>query len=525
MIRIAFILLCHKEPEAIIEQAKLLASSGDCVAIHFDKSAPAEYYTHLKDALGDNPNVTFANRRVKGGWGEWSLVEGTLLAMQAARDAFEDATHFYFISGDCMPIKPRGYIARYLEDNPYDFVEHHDFIESDWIKTGMKEDRLIYRHYFNERQQKDLFYRSLNIQRALGLSRKIPEDLRIFIGSQWCVLRRDTVNKIFDFIATRKDVIRFFRTTWIPDETFFQTLVMHLVPRSEVKSHTLTLLAFSDYGLPMVQYDDHYDMLRTQSALFTRKVSPNAHGLKAKLAEMFTAPGDQVETADTALPLYEYITKRGRIGRRYTGRFWERGGQIGRGHEVLVVACKKWHVAKRFIESVRQIDGPETLGYVFEEDSGAVPGLGGIENSKEKRGRHRRAFLKMLFEYHNTERLLICLDTSNIAAIRDIQNDDCDLRLLELRCDVDDAYMLGHAKRIGLISDDVDVSIAGPLLATLNRQFKDESDALRDLKLSHFFCVDQHANQPINVETVARFLNVPSEQAAICLRDNRLMRD
>ena len=24
--------------------------------------------------------------------------------------------------------------------------------------------------------------------------------------------------------------MRFFRTTWIPDETFFQTLVRHLVP-------------------------------------------------------------------------------------------------------------------------------------------------------------------------------------------------------------------------------------------------------------------------------------------------------
>ncbi|MBB5516837.1 hypothetical protein FHS89_002879 [Rubricella aquisinus] len=525
MVRIAFILLCHKLPDAIIAQAELLAAGGDCVAIHFDRSAPAEDYARLQEALGDNPNITFAKKRVKGGWGEWSLVEGTLSALRAARETFPDATHFYFISGDCMPIKPRGHIVRYLENNPYDFVEHHDFLESDWIKTGLKEDRLIYRHYFNEREQKALFYRALNLQRALGLKRDIPSDLRIFIGSQWCVLRRETLDKILDFVAKRRDVIRFFRTTWIPDETFFQTLVMHLVPRAEVKSQTLTLLAFSDYGLPMVQYDDHYELLRTQSALFTRKVSPNARKLKAQLSDLFLSADDRIETADTAIPLYSYITKRGRIGRRFTGRFWERGGQIGRGHDVLVVVCKKWHVAKRFVDGVRQIDGPEALGYVFDEEGDALPALGGIESSKEKRGRHRRAFLKMLFEYHDTERLVICLDPANIDTLRDIQQDDCGLRVLEIRCTVDDAYMLGHAKRIGMIADVSDVTVASPLLMALHRQFKDESDALRDLNLTHFYSVDDRASLPINVENVARFLSVPPEQATTCLRDHRIFKE
>ncbi len=30
--------------------------------------------------------------------------------------------------------------------------------------------------------------------------------------------------------------MRFFRTTWIPDETFFQTIVRHLVPEAEIRS-------------------------------------------------------------------------------------------------------------------------------------------------------------------------------------------------------------------------------------------------------------------------------------------------
>ena len=40
MAQIAYILLCHKDPDAIVSQAERLTSAGDKVAIHFDARAP-----------------------------------------------------------------------------------------------------------------------------------------------------------------------------------------------------------------------------------------------------------------------------------------------------------------------------------------------------------------------------------------------------------------------------------------------------------------------------------------------------
>ena len=40
MARIAFILLCHKGPGAIIRQAGKLTAAGDYIAIHFDAHSP-----------------------------------------------------------------------------------------------------------------------------------------------------------------------------------------------------------------------------------------------------------------------------------------------------------------------------------------------------------------------------------------------------------------------------------------------------------------------------------------------------
>ncbi|HSF92672.1 MAG TPA: beta-1,6-N-acetylglucosaminyltransferase, partial [Paracoccaceae bacterium] len=185
MVKIAYILLCHKAPDAVIEQAQRLTAAGDCVAIHFDRNAPKGDFARIKGALAANANVAFAKKRVRCGWGQWSLVQATLHAVQAALEQFPRATHFYMLSGDCMPIKSAEHTHAFLEENDLDFIECFDFFKGDWIKTGMKEDRLIYRHFFNERKRKRLFYASLNVQRYLGLKRDIPHDLQMCIGSQW----------------------------------------------------------------------------------------------------------------------------------------------------------------------------------------------------------------------------------------------------------------------------------------------------------------------------------------------------
>jgi hypothetical protein len=64
MAKIAYILLCHKDPEAIIQQAERLTAVGDYMAIHFDASANPKHFAAIKAALQDNPNVAFSRKRI-----------------------------------------------------------------------------------------------------------------------------------------------------------------------------------------------------------------------------------------------------------------------------------------------------------------------------------------------------------------------------------------------------------------------------------------------------------------------------
>ncbi len=525
MAKVAFILLCHKDPAAIVQQAEQLTAAGDYVSIHFDARAKKEHFQTIQKSLKNNPNVCYAIKRIKCGWGAWSLVQATLYAVEAAEKSFPRATHFYMVSGDCMPIKSAKFTHDFLDANDRDFIESFDYFESDWIKTGMKEERLIYRHFFNERTQPKRFYGSYNFQKRFGLTREIPHDLQVMIGSQWWCLRRRTVEWILNFTRERKDVMRFFRTTWIPDETFFQTLVRHLVPENEIETRTLTFLMFSDYGMPVTFYNDHFDLLKSQDFLFARKISPEASDLKQRLGELFADDDAEFAISNEGRDLFKFLTGRGRVGRRFASRFWESESTLGRERELMIVSCKKWHVAKRLLATVRWHTNFPNIEYLFSEQDTDLPDLGGIQTTIGKRTRHRRALMRMLFDYYETDRLLVCLDPANLDLIQDFYNDRSRTKLLEIECDFSDEYLLGHATRVGLAGEKTPQETLDQLLPTIRSDIAFETDQIKDANFENHFRIRQSNSVEQNIPQIAQFLSIPEDKARIVAETDHLFSD
>lgn len=512
MAKIAFILLCHKDPDAVIKQAQSLTAVGDYISIHFDASAKPEHFAKIKASLEDNPNVTFAHKRIRCGWGEWSLVQATLYALESALNSFPRATHFYMLSGDCMAIKSAEYSHDFLDANDCDFIESFDYFESDWIKTGWKEERLIYRHWFNERTQKWLFYTMFDLQRRLGLTREIPADVEVMIGSQWWCLRRLTAEWILDFTRNRLDVMRFFRTTWIPDETFFQTLVRHLVPENEIESQTLTFLMFTDYGMPVVFYNDHHDLLLSQDFLFARKISPEAIELKRRLGALYAAENAEFQISNEGRSLFRFLSGKGRNGKRYAPRFWESEGSPNRDRELLVIVCKKWHVAKRLVAQIRKVTNIPCIEYLFNEGACELPDLGGIQSTMSKRHRHRRALVHMLFDYYETQRLIICVDPANLDLLRDFNFERSTTRYLKIECDFNDDYLIGHARRVGLAGENTPAHTIERLLPTVRNDIANEVDEILDAGFPFLTRLRESETPEANAQTLASFLAISEEK-------------
>jgi hypothetical protein len=307
--------------------------------------------------------------------------------------------------------------------------------------------------------------------------------------------------------------MRFFRTTWIPDETFFQTLVRHLVPEAEIESRTLTFLMFSDYGMPVTFYNDHYDLLLSQDFLFARKISPEARELKARLGALYANEDAQFQISNEGRSLYQFLTGRGRIGRRFASRFWETESTLGRERELMIIVCKKWHVAKRLLERIRQVTNVPTIEYLFNEESTPLPDLGGIQATLSKRTRHRRALMRMLFDYYETDRLVVCMDPGSMDLLQDFFADRSKTKLLEIDCVFSDDYLIGHSKRVGLAGEQTSQETLQRLLPTIRQDLIFETDRIRDANFPHHYRMRESEPAEANATPLAEFLAIPMDKA------------
>jgi hypothetical protein len=104
----------------------------------------------------------------------------------------------------------------------------------------------------------------------------LPEGITPHLGSQWWCLTRQTLTAILED-PRRPELDRYFRYVWIPDESYYQTLVRNY--GRKIESRSLTLSKFDFQGKPHVFYDDHLQLLRRSDCFVARKVWPRADRL------------------------------------------------------------------------------------------------------------------------------------------------------------------------------------------------------------------------------------------------------
>jgi Core-2/I-Branching enzyme len=272
-LEITFLLLAHQKPAIVQRLLEILTSAGYSVAIHYDLKAPAADYAVLTRAFADHPKVRFA-RRVRVGWGEWSIVAATLNCLEEIEAAGWNPDYVYYASGTDYPIRAASELAGFLTRNRgTEYIEGVPANVVPWVRGGPQKERYEYRFYFSWRDHHKLSQRLLRWQKVLRLKRKFVLGLEPYIGSQWWVLTWDTLQRVMQ-MARRPEVVKFFRTTLIPDEIFFQTMVYNLIPRSRIVPRPLTLSQFTDYMVPVIFYSDHVEYLLRQPFFMARKLSP-----------------------------------------------------------------------------------------------------------------------------------------------------------------------------------------------------------------------------------------------------------
>ena len=273
---VGIVMLCHTALHRAAQVARHWAEHGCPVVIHLDRRVPDANRDRLIFSLADLPDVRFS-ARIACEWGTFSLVAASINAATQLMEAFPEARHVYLASGSCLPIRPVAELQSHLAAHPQtDFIESVTTADVGWTIGGLNKERFTLRFPFSWKRQRRLFDAYVRLQRRFGFVRDIPNSLVPHLGSQWWCLTRRTLQAILDH-PDRARHDRYFRRVWIPDESYFQTLVRQV--SAQVESRSLTLSKFDFQGRPHMFYDDHLNLLRRTEAFVARKIWPQADQL------------------------------------------------------------------------------------------------------------------------------------------------------------------------------------------------------------------------------------------------------
>lgn len=266
-IRVAYLMLCHDCSERIINKIKMLLAYDDncCVFIHLDKKMNNNIFDIIFSNFKNDTRCFFIrkNKRISCHWGTWSIVRATLCLIEIAYHSSEFFSHFFLVSEFCIPVKSNKELKEFFEKNLA--LSYIDIYDKSWIQAGIRDDRYLFRHILDKRKMPKLHRYMYRVQKKIGLRRKVPSGLKIKFGSQWWCLTYEAIHRIMTDKNIKKKE-KFFKYVWIPDESFFSTIVS-----SYDDLYTNSTLTYSEFDSATGKCKSINEIIIPEKYFFARK--------------------------------------------------------------------------------------------------------------------------------------------------------------------------------------------------------------------------------------------------------------
>jgi hypothetical protein len=255
---LAYVISAYTNLDQVARLVRLLGGT-DAIAVHVDRKTNDREFERLRRDVSGVPEVTLLERHAchYGGFGH---VRATLKGIDDVLGRLRDFSHLVLLTGQDYPIKPLAEIESFLEQRrDRSYMGTNALPSPLWSPRGGL-DRVEYRY---------VHWRGRRVR--LPGRRTFPHGLRPFGGGAYWCLSRACVEFVARFVGERRDVVRFFRHVDVPDEIFFQTIVMNSELAPTVVNDNLRYIDWSRGRRPAILGTDDLDALRASPKLFARK--------------------------------------------------------------------------------------------------------------------------------------------------------------------------------------------------------------------------------------------------------------
>ncbi len=262
--RIAHLILAHKNPAQLERLIDALTHPCFDIYIHLDKKADTTPFRYL----AEKPNVFLVAHRAPVYWAGYGTIQATINGFEAIlpNPAYD---YINVISAQDFPLASAENIYRHLVENQGTEFITCESIEDQWRDAATRVTRY---HLINWRIPGKFKLEKL-VNRLLG-PRKFPiEGYKLVGRSNWFTLTRGAATYFLDFIGKHPEVDRFFRYVWGADEFIFATVLYN----SPFKEKIRESLIYVDWrgqtkGHPRVLTSKDLPEMLASGRLFARKV-------------------------------------------------------------------------------------------------------------------------------------------------------------------------------------------------------------------------------------------------------------
>ena len=208
---IAYFLLVHRYPEQFKRLFKAIYEPGNQYVVHVDKSSGRALSDDITAFLKPYQGVDLLAAQ-DAAWGGYSLVEAELRGMERLLEMGREWTHYINLSGQDFPLKSQKYIRDFFTANA----------GKQFIRVA--EQRSVRPETMNRISH--MFVEEGGAIRPTGVARPFLSGATPFIGTQWKAVTRS----FCQYVCSDSTVDRFkkfYRNSFIADESFFQTVLMN----------------------------------------------------------------------------------------------------------------------------------------------------------------------------------------------------------------------------------------------------------------------------------------------------------
>jgi hypothetical protein len=258
--KIAFLILAHKNPKQLEQLIDVLQHPDFYFFVHVDKKTRFEPFAYL----GNCENVFFIKKRAKIYWAGYGTIQATLNGFKEILCSSYD--YISVISAQDFPIKPAENIYEYLLKKEGTQFITAESIEDKWNEAAprIKKYHLINWHIPGKYTLEKLFNYILP-------ARKFPLNLKIVGRSNWFTVTSPAARYILDFLNHNPAVIKYFKYCWGADEFIFSTILYNSVFKDKMEDNLVYVDWSEANAHPKILTVEDFEALKASSKFFARK--------------------------------------------------------------------------------------------------------------------------------------------------------------------------------------------------------------------------------------------------------------